>query len=74
MFDLGPALPADTLIEMVRLPTRIRNATNYAGLKTIGDLRDTTDETFASIPNLGPGSVKWLRARLGERRLQTEPK
>ena len=74
MFDLGPDLPADTLVEMVRIPTRIRNAINYAGLKTIGDLRATTDETFASIPDLGPGSVKWLRARLGGRRLKTEPK
>jgi len=74
MFDLGPDLPADTLIEMVRLPTRIRNATNYAGLKTIGDLRETTDETFVSIPNLGPGSVKWLRAQLGSRRLKRQPK
>jgi|KBSMisStandDraft_5_1062788.scaffolds.fasta_scaffold627182_2 DNA-directed RNA polymerase alpha subunit len=68
MFDLGPDLPGDTLVEMVRLPSRIRNAAKFAGLKTIGDLRETTDETFASIPNLGPGSVKWLRAKLSERR------
>jgi DNA-directed RNA polymerase alpha subunit len=73
MFDLGPDLPDNTLVEVVRLPTRIRNAIQYAGLKTIGDLRDTTDKTFASIPNLGPGSVKWLRAQLGDRRLETEP-
>ena len=71
MFDLGPDLPDDTAVEMVRLPTRIRNAAKFAGLKTIGDLRGTTDETFASIPNLGPGSIRWLRARLpndGEKR------
>jgi DNA-directed RNA polymerase alpha subunit len=55
MFDLGPDLPNDTLVEMVRLPTRIRNAVKFAGLKTIGDLRETTDEEFVSIPNLGPG-------------------
>jgi len=59
--DLGPDLPDDTLVEMVRLPVRIRNAAKFAGLKTIGNLRETTDEAFASIPNLGPGSVKWLR-------------
>jgi len=64
MFDLGPNLPNETLVEMVCLPTRIRNAAKFAGLKTIGDLRETTDKTFASIPNLGPGSVKWLRERL----------
>jgi DNA-directed RNA polymerase alpha subunit len=74
MFDLGPELSDDILIEMVRIPTRIRNAVKYAGLKTIGDLRETTDETFGSIPNLGPGSVKWLRARLGERWREGEPK
>ena len=61
MFDLGPDLPHDTLVEMVRLPTRIRNAVKFAGLKTIGDLREATDEMFASIPNLGPGSVKVAR-------------
>ena len=67
MFDLGPDLPNDTPVEMVRLPTRIRNAVKFAGLKTIGDLRETTDETLASIPNLGPRSVRWLRAQLSER-------
>lgn len=64
MFDLGPELPDDTLIEMVRIPTRIRNAVKLAGLKTIGELRETTDETLASLPDLGRGSVKWLRVRL----------
>jgi DNA-directed RNA polymerase alpha subunit len=64
MLDLGPDLPDDTLVEMVRLPTRIRNAVKFAGLKTVGEIRETTDESFASIPNLGPGSVKWLRAQL----------
>ena len=68
MLDLGPDLPDDTLVEMVRLPTRIRNAVKFAGLKTIGDIRETTDEAFASIPDLGPGSVKWIRAQLGVRR------
>ena len=68
MFDLESDPPDDTLVEMVRLPTRIRNAVKFAGLKTIGDLQETTDATFASIPNLGPGSVKWLRAKLSERR------
>ena len=71
MFDLGPDLPNDARVEMVRLPTRTRNAVKFAGL-TIGDLRETTDETFASIPNLRPESVKWLRAQLSERRGETK--
>jgi DNA-directed RNA polymerase alpha subunit len=65
MFDLRPDLPDDTLMEMVRIPTRIRNALNYAGLKTVGEVRETPDATFASIPDLGPGSIKWLRERVG---------
>ena len=68
MLDLGPDLPDDTLVEMVLLPTRIRNAVKFAGLKTIGDIRETTDEALASIPDLGPGSVKWIRAQLSVRR------
>jgi len=68
MLDLGPDLPDDTLVEMVRLPTRIQNAVKFAGLKTIGDIRETADEAFASIPDLGPGSIKWIRAQLGVRR------
>ena len=63
LFDLGPGLPDHTLVERVLLPTRIRNAVKFAGLETIGDI-----EALASIPNLGPGSVKWLRAQLSERR------
>jgi DNA-directed RNA polymerase alpha subunit len=65
MLDLEPDLPDDTLVEMVRIPTRIRNALQFAGLKTIGEVRDTPDATFASFPNLGPGSIKWLRERVG---------
>jgi hypothetical protein len=66
MFDLGPDLPDDTLMEMVRLPTRIRNGIELVGLKTVGDVRETADATLASIPNLGPGSIKWLRVKLGQ--------
>ena len=66
MFDLGPDLPDGTLIEIVRLPTRIRNAAKYAGLKTIGDLRETTEETLASIPNLGRGSVNGCARDFGQ--------
>ena len=57
MLDLGPDLPDDTLVEMVLLPTRIRNAVKFAGLKTIGDIREATDKALASIPDLGRGSV-----------------
>jgi DNA-directed RNA polymerase alpha subunit len=52
---------------VVRLPTRIRNAVKSAGLKTIGDLRETTDEAFANIPNLGPGVCQMAARSLARR-------
>jgi hypothetical protein len=36
-----------------------------AGLKTIGEVRETTDETLLSFQDLGRGSVKYLRTTLG---------
>jgi hypothetical protein len=41
MFDPSPERPDDTLIEMVRFPTLMREALANAGLKTIGDIRET---------------------------------
>lgn len=64
MLDLRSDLPDDTLLEMVRFPTRIRKAIAYAGVKTMGELRQMTDEALFSIPDLGKGSIKWLRRRL----------
>jgi hypothetical protein len=43
-----PELPDDTLIEDVRLSTRIRNALIFAGIKTVGQGRETPDETLYS--------------------------
>jgi hypothetical protein len=36
-----------------------------AGLKTVGDVRETTDETLLSLQDLGSVSVKHLRETLG---------
>src|SRR4029077_6401053 len=60
-----PELPDITLIENVRFSTRIRNALNAAGMKTIGEVRETSDDTLLSLPDLGPGSVAHLRKTLG---------
>ena len=35
----APELPDDTLIENVRFSTRVRNALNAAGMRTIGEVR-----------------------------------
>lgn len=50
---LDPELPDLTLIERVRLSTRIRNALNK-----IGDIREASDATLLSLPDLGSGSVR----------------
>lgn len=68
MFDLDPNLPDGTLLEMVHLPPRIRNALGYAGVKTMQDLREMPDRALCSLPNLGPASVRWLRERIGSPR------
>lgn len=36
-----------------------------AGLKTVGEVRETADETLLSFQDLGPGSVSHLRKSLG---------
>ena len=58
-------LPDDTPIADVRLSTRIRNALNAAGIRTVGDVRQASDATLLSLPDLGPISVAHLRETLG---------
>jgi DNA-directed RNA polymerase alpha subunit len=61
----APELPNDTLIENVRFSTRVRNALNAAGMKTIGEVRETSDDNLLSLQDLGPGSIAYLRETLG---------
>ena len=65
LVDPTPELPDDTPIEDVRFPTRIRNVLAAAGLKTVGEVRETADETLLSFQDLGPGSGAHLRETLG---------
>lgn len=60
-----PELPDDTPIDHVRFSTRIRNVLNDAGIKTVGEVRKTSDKTLLSLQDLGPGSVTHLRETLG---------
>jgi DNA-directed RNA polymerase alpha subunit len=60
-----PELLDDTAIEDVRFSTRIRNALNAAGIKTVGQVREASDATLLSLQDLGPGSVAHLRETLG---------
>jgi DNA-directed RNA polymerase alpha subunit len=65
LIDPTPELPDDTPIDCVRFPTRIRNVLAAAGLKTVGEVRDTADKTLLSFQDLGHGSIKHLRSSLG---------
>ena len=65
MFDPTPELPDDTLISDVEFPSRIRNVLVAAGLKTVGEVRETSDETLLSFQDFGKGSVAHLRETLG---------
>jgi DNA-directed RNA polymerase alpha subunit len=60
-----PELPDDTPIEQVRFSTPVRNVLEATGLKTVGEVRETSDETLLSFQDLGPGSVAHLRETLG---------
>jgi DNA-directed RNA polymerase alpha subunit len=60
-----PGLPDDTPIERVLFSTRIQNALRAADLKTVGEVREISDETLISLPDLGKGSRAVLRGKLG---------
>ena len=65
LLDPTPELPDDTPITDVELPTRIRNVLAAEGLKTVGEVRETADETLLSFHDMGIGSVAHLRETLG---------
>jgi DNA-directed RNA polymerase alpha subunit len=61
----APELPDDTALDNVRFSTKIRNALTASGLKTVGEIREASDETLLGLPDLGKGSVAHLRETLG---------
>jgi DNA-directed RNA polymerase alpha subunit len=63
--DPTPGLPDDTPISDVELPARIRNALLAAGIETVGEVRETADETLLSFQDLGKSSVAHIRETLG---------
>ena len=56
-----PNLPDDTPIDRIRFPTRIRNVLAAEQLKTVGEVREASDETLMTLPDLGRGSIAYLR-------------
>jgi DNA-directed RNA polymerase alpha subunit len=63
--DPTPGLPDDTPISDVEIPARIRNALVAAGIETVGEVRETADETLLSFQDLGKSSVAHIRETLG---------
>jgi DNA-directed RNA polymerase alpha subunit len=57
LLDPTAELPDDTLISRVDFQTRIQNVLSGAGLRTVGDVREASDEMLLSLPVLGQGSV-----------------
>ena len=64
MFDPVSNLPDDTLIEMVRFSPIIRKSLNVAGLKTIGEIRELSDDELRRM-RVGTGVLAYLRRTLG---------
>jgi hypothetical protein len=60
-----PELPDDTPTREVRFPTPIKSALFAAGLKTVGQVREMSDEALLSLPDFGKASVAHLREVLG---------
>jgi DNA-directed RNA polymerase alpha subunit len=63
-----PELPDNTPVREVQFPTRIKNALFAAGLKTVGEVREISDEALLkllSLPDFGRASVAHLRETLG---------
>lgn len=67
----SPLLPNDVSIEAVALPTRIRNAFKHNDIKTVGDVRDTSDATLRSFQDFGRGSLAFCREVFGPARVET---
>ena len=53
MLNPTPELPDDTPIGEVELSTRIRNVLEAAGLKTVGEVREISDEILLSFNDCG---------------------
>jgi DNA-directed RNA polymerase alpha subunit len=60
-----PELPDNTAIREVQFPTRIRDALYAAGIKTVGEVREMSDQALLSLPDFGKASVAQLREMLG---------
>jgi len=52
-----PQLPDNMAIREVRFPTRIKDALFAAGLKTVAEVREISDEALLRLPDFAKASV-----------------
>src|SRR5260370_31649306 len=55
----APELPDDTSVENVRFATRIPNALNVRGMKTIGEVREASDAALLSLPDFRNNALSY---------------
>ena len=60
-----PELPDPTPVHQLQLPPRIKNVLLAEGLKTVGEVRETSDDTLMSFPDFGQRSLTYLRDKFG---------
>jgi DNA-directed RNA polymerase alpha subunit len=65
MLDPTPELPDDTLVEIVNLPPRLRDALLRAGIRTVGQAREAPDCDLLKLPDIGKSSLHYIRRSLG---------
>jgi DNA-directed RNA polymerase alpha subunit len=56
---------SDFLLASRMFPARIKDALFAAGLKTVGEVREMSDEALLALPDFGKASVGHLRETLG---------
>ena len=61
----SPELPDETPTRRLNFPTRIKNALFAAGLKTVGEVREMSDDDLLRLHDFGKGSIIQLRKMLG---------
>jgi len=65
MIEPSPYLSDETLLQDVKLPTRIQNALMSAGLRTVGEVRETSSSDLLTFQDVGKKSITVIRELLG---------
>ena len=64
-FAPTPELPDTTPVDQLQLPPRIKRVLLAEGLATVGEVRETSDDTMMAFQDFGQKSLAFLRDKLG---------